>query len=1305
MKTAGKKVVLAAVIALVLAISSIALVACGKTSAATVEGFADKTDTVVLGDTYTFDETQITDSAGVVHRIDFSVKTSSGTAVSVAKNGFIASSEEGYVAVCTIEAFPALRRTITITVVSPELKTLDGADPATVMPTTGREGMRVTLPQLKAVKKGTDEVLCEQMTARVTFRDTEIGTNVDSFTPEAAGLYSVRYQGKIGNSTFSKAYEIDVLRAEPKAREVEGFDSPSSVYNFSGQSGLNETKTWLPSFEGESGVLQVTIDSAKDRTYGWPQFYFTQRRKMADYAGYDYIVFRIYVGKDNEQIKYLRFGNEHGDEQNLVGEDANTVVIGAWHDYVFSTALFNRFWKDDGNDPRAMLWSEYNGNVAGKRNLYFADISVYKKMDETVLNALSVTASANSKEGEAVSFTVGGVPQGATPLLTVTDPVGNEHVVSGNAFTPTTDGTYTATLELDGYLGKKTVTFTVAATKDIRLASELPTTLSLGKEVTLPAGYMTAAGNDTKLADMQPSVTYNGQTVQLSAGKFTVENVGDYVITYACEYDGNTFTRHYVVKATRTAPKANEVESFDHVSSLDWINSADSIDRRTFGDPTWHDSFEGASGVLQLTYRATCWPRIYFMPRQEMSAYDGYEYLVIRAFVTGDVSTIFLMNQTSNKSTDAIRVRKGQWHDYVFPMAKFKEFWGENREHAQNAFVVFVGTNNGEIPQGGEATVYVDDISVAKGVPSESITVTVSDTPTAGQPVTFTVSVPQGETATLTVFDADGGATVLEGNTFTPPYGGSYTLNVGLKGYVGAKAFPFTVKSDYTFRVENFPTQAYEDSRVTVPAATLVNSGNTALDAVMLFTVKLGGKTVTVDDDNAFVAEVGVYTVVYTAFCNGALYTSDVYTITVTRPVIEGSLQSEYGTITEGTEIDVIPVNFVNVSDGNKLVATASTCTVTAYSNSKYMANYTSPIVTNGKITLPYAGAYTLKYTATVNGRTYEKEVTVNVQRNTAAIAEIESFDSPEALSWTIDNAGIASGEFKTMTWLDTYESESGVMKVTFANTWPQLYFKPRKQMQAYTGYYDFVIRMYVPAGSKITTIGLSNLDGCPTLAVQQGQWHDYVFDAKWFRNAWKDNGSYKNDGAYIWTNQVQGAATAEVYVADISVRYAIPATEVESYHSAHSIGNFYRCDTKEWQESYTDSDDVTKEGVIKLTTKANGYTEFSFTPRNTMQSYKDGGYNYIVITVCFAEGTYDYFNANKGQWGAGVAAKQPTGAPATSNKWVKYYWDISCFTSHWKDGVINTDGGTEAKFWIHNTASAAGTVYIADISVASDLT
>ena len=457
--------------------------------------------------------------------------------------------------------------------------------------------------------------------------------------------------------------------------------------------------------------------------------------------------------------------------------------------------------------------------------------------------------------------------------------------VIANSFEVTVLENYTAVCRAELYEGEyveRTIRINVLSLDGVP-SGEFPTAAVAGTEITVPdVKLVNTVTNETVVEKMPYTVMLNRSVVEVTDGKFTAIEAGIYTIAYSVEYDGKTFRKQYSFEVARTAPAANEVESFDCAAS-----ETNFVSTNPGAPQAWLSEYKGEQGVIEWTLPALLgYFNFMFTPRQSMTAYAGYKYIVFRMYVeSGTYDNFRLTNenngegyQTVNPAADTMV--KGQWYDYVFAIKPFTDNWKDdgNTEHAF-CYVHLPNANGGKI--------YISDISVWKDLSDVTgFTFSASVNAKEGEEVTLTASnVPDGARVVYTVTDPDSKKQTLTGNTFVPTMGGAYSVTASLAGYYGESA-PVTVNVTATTVTKlngEIGTTATENTAVTVPTLQLVKvDDETNVLATLTANVTYDGAPVTLIGNTFTPDKLGDYTITYKGICNGHEYTRT-YTVTVVR--------------------------------------------------------------------------------------------------------------------------------------------------------------------------------------------------------------------------------------------------------------------------------------------------------------------------------------------------------------------------------------------------------------------------------------
>ena len=117
---------------------------------------------------------------------------------------------------------------------------------------------------------------------------------------------------------------------------------------------------------------------------------------------------------------------------------------------------------------------------------------------------------------------------------------------------------------------------------------------------------------------------------------------------------------------------ANEVVDFKYATDLQRANVGNG------GSITaieYLDEFEGANGVVKVTHNG--WSNLTFDPLKALSEYEGYEYLVVRAYLNANdiySQALYIAGYKFDHCTTT-KVANGVWKDYYFDAELFREQW------------------------------------------------------------------------------------------------------------------------------------------------------------------------------------------------------------------------------------------------------------------------------------------------------------------------------------------------------------------------------------------------------------------------------------------------------------------------------------------------------------------------------------------------------------------------------------------------------------------------------------------------------
>ncbi len=219
--------------------------------------------------------------------------------------------------------------------------------------------------------------------------------------------------------------------------------------------------------------------------------------------------------------------------------------------------------------------------------------------------------------------------------------------------------------------------------------------------------------------------------------------------------------------------------------------------------------------------------------------------------------------------------------------------------------------------------------------------------------------------------------------------------------------------------------------------------------------------------------------------------------------------------------------------------------------------------VTDGKFTPTEIGEYTVTVNAVDTQNNIAEQTFLVYARTPIGANEVISFSTPT----DVTNIKSYGGETASAEYLSTFAGEDGVIKLTYGNTWPQIQFKPLRQMADYNDYDEIVFKIYFPKDGeyanadgnyiKYMKLGNNTIDDIfPTTVTQNfsldmyDKWVELVFDAEKFKEFWTDDMPFSLSGTAprLWGNSTSGGNVTSgcYYIADISVRTALNVTADE---------------------------------------------------------------------------------------------------------------------------------------------------------------
>ena len=199
------------------------------------------------------------------------------------------------------------------------------------------------------------------------------------------------------------------------------------------------------------------------------------------------------------------------------------------------------------------------------------------------------------------------------------------------------------------------------------------------------------------------------------------------------------------------------------------------------------------------------------------------------------------------------------------------------------------------------------------------------------------------------------------------------------------------------------------------------------------------------------------------------------------------------------------------------------TVSATVYHDGKQIA------VNNGSFVAEHSGEYVVSYQAMVDGFLFKRNVEIFVK--SANALEIISFDKESDLDRFVQVAVIEKVE-----WMQEFQGETGIAKVTINRDWPRFSFKPAHPMSAYANYEYLILRAYVPE-SKNQLTWLNLCDSATPIGykgyLKTGKWVTYKFPIQPFLNKWTEE-NIANGTAFIVGNSTSYTYQGEFYIAEI---------------------------------------------------------------------------------------------------------------------------------------------------------------------------
>lgn len=1149
--------------------------------------FVDETETVGLGEDYVLPKGVAFDEEGNDYRVNYEVKNSKGEAVQIINGRFKVKEMGDAKYVVTASAKIADEQFITRKIT---LNVIDRTAPnITIEPTVfAFVGEEYTISGVQ-VSDNTGETIAPSY--KVTKADGTTVTVTDGkFTPDSKGEYTLEVKatdaaGNEGTNTapiyvrepmgeyvienFNDEYGLPVFSVKDAAYTTEDV-----VYHET----YDPTPDVLDNGDERIGVAEGNSVLAGSNQYG-PHFYFKFHSSFKS-VDFEYLYLKLYiqsaVGEARPQVALYSQNEPLGDNANggLVNVNEWIEIRLTAEDIASSKSAFSdpnslgegetpmdyfkrRVTSDSGCYLFFLPLEQQFGAGVDKATDYklFVDEIGYKPTFNPTLDiqetydlgetlTLNPTVATDEAEGEYSIETK------------VTDPSGNVVALENNQFRLVETGEYTIELTYVSaeYKGYTKYTVTAVPTKFIEVG-EYTDTPTQGDTVTIPTA--TFDGGDVTV-----KVTVSGYDVPMaSENTFVASAAGDYIVTYSCESDGLVYKNVLTIPVTREEVKENEVISFASKAEMDENTAVDSV------SATWLPVFEGKNGVVKLSSNAD-WSYFAFQQLQDMSAYNGYEYLIMRIYLPSSASVSNSFFLIGNEGACLFSSTRDAWVEYVLPGSVFKNAWSATEFNVWNKQINL--RLNGDM--------YIDDIFMVNDISDTGMEAVVTNVTAPNQVIrdgnNFSITLPENAPAgaSMTVKAPDG-SVVTDPTNITAVFG-VYSVEIICEGYVGKLTSTINVIGGFDFE---FTTEA-----------------------------SVSDTTVTLKD----------------------------YAISVNETDIKN-------------EADVV-----------------ITVTLDGYEEEILLSGLT--------FTAPFTGAtYHVNYEASYNGKTYNFAYDVEVASTYEVTGtEVLSFAEPAQIANTVK-------ESSTISWLASYEGETGVAKMSASGSWGHFGFKPLQSMSAYAENYYIVFRMYIANGFT-GKLWLGGGNNCLT-TIETGKWVDYYFPAEVFKTQWANF----ETNYYVYNMALVASAACEMYIDEVYTAGAMPTgTQVLTFSEKAQLGFTTARDSAiTWEESYAG-----KTGVAKMTSSG-GWGHFGFKPLQAMSVYAE---NYYIVFRIYIESFTGKF------WLGGGNNCLTT---VQTGKWVEYYFPANVFKTNWANCTT--------EYNVYNmalVASSACTMYIDEVYTTGEM-
>ena len=600
------------------------------------------------------------------------------------------------------------------------------------------------------------------------------------------------------------------------------------------------------------------------------------------------------------------------------------------------------------------------------------------------------------------------------------------------------------------------------------------------------------------------------------------------------------------------------------------------------------------------------WPFVYFVPTQEMSAYADYDYIVFRIFVpknAGNAQFFKLFNDVEGALTpvNGNEVGVGEWRDYVFDATRFKAEWPTEMD----GYVTDPNRLWTRVSASEDGAFYIADISMANSLNESDFTITVTGEKTEGETLALTYTAVSG--AQVTLIDPEGDIvsdysafTAIAGEYTVEFTANGYFGKVVKTFTVNKTATSVTIKTEASGATVQYDEEEYSvgdmvSFSVSVPSTqkiTWVKVNGVAIN-------ENAGKYSFYAEENEYTVTVGVEANVqdnevisFDRESDKNNFLTPSLNVTYTSTWLEeyqgetGVMQYSYKGSNKYPNFTFTPLQSLDKYADYSYIAfrmyVSSTgagkpISVTMYSD---VANNLTGTVTsivydkwvdyvfdatrfktewNSASVQPYQVWFrTNASSASDVGTVYISNIYMTNEipqpenpnpptqpenpdlPEVSSASEVISFDSAEDISRLYMGVNVNGPQ---ITWLESYEGETGVAKMSWtAKQWPYLYFLPKQAMSAYAEYDKIVFRMYFPdAGNKIMFVKMFNDSNSVSPEgyfefVEYNKWIDFTFDATRFKAEWTAGNDFTSypDLNRFWFKSSSSSGAGEFYIANI---------------------------------------------------------------------------------------------------------------------------------------------------------------------------